>query len=138
MSEGQASAAGRPAGDVYDWFQRAERLLSTGSPGPAAHLLRRVLDVEPGSRSAREALARALFDSGHYDDAEGAFRSLTQDYPDDDYAMFGLGLALSRQGRFEQAANYLSAASTMRPARKDYREALRQVQATLRARKQPG
>ena len=51
---------------------------------------------------------------------------------------FGLGLALSRQGRFEQAANYLSAASTMRPARDDYRDALRQVLATLRARQHPG
>ena len=57
--------------------------------------------------------------------------------PADDYANFGLGLALSRSGDHEAAAEYLALAAAMRPDRKPYTDALRQVRATLRSRKRP-
>lgn len=94
-----------------------------------------MLEIEPASRSAREALARALFNSGRHEEARATFAEISAAYPDDDYALFGLGLSLSRLGRAEQAVNYLSAATTMRPSRDDYRQALRQASATLRARR---
>jgi hypothetical protein len=46
-----------------------------------------------------------------------------------------LGLALSRNGEHERAAEYLALAAAMRPDRKPYTDALRQVRATLEARK---
>jgi hypothetical protein len=55
--------------------------------------------------------------------------------PSDDYAHFGLGLALARTGDPEAAAEYLALAAAMRPDRKEYTDALRQVRATLEARK---
>ena len=53
------SEAGTPEGGVYEWYQRGLQLLSSGDPDAAATLLARVAEAEPGSRSVREALARA-------------------------------------------------------------------------------
>ena len=55
--------------------------------------------------------------------------------PSDDYANFGLGLALARTGNHAAAAEYLALAAAMRPDDPHYTEALRSVRATLRARK---
>ena len=53
--------------------------------------------------------------------------------PADDYAHFGLGLALARSGEPGQAAEYLALAAAMRPDLPHYSAALRDVRATLRA-----
>ena len=54
--------------------------------------------------------------------------------PSDDYAHFGLGLALARTGDPAGAAEHLALAAAMRPDTPHYTEALRSVRATLRAR----
>jgi Flp pilus assembly protein TadD len=58
--------------------------------------------------------------------------------PSDDYAHFGLGLALARTGNHAAAAEYLALAAAMRPDDSHYTDALRQVRATLRARGNAG
>ena len=54
--------------------------------------------------------------------------------PSDDYAQFGLGLALARTGDPRAAAEHLALAAAMRPDLRHYTDALRGVRATLRAR----
>jgi hypothetical protein len=54
--------------------------------------------------------------------------------PNDDYAQFGLGLALARTGDPGAAAEHLALAAAMQPDLRHYAEALRSVRATLRAR----
>jgi len=145
MSEG--SSAGRdsraeqtgsgqppPEGDPQAWYQRGMELLGRGSPAAAAQVLQRAADAEPSSRSVREALARAQFDAGWYTAAAESFRVLVEASPADDYAHFGLGLALARTGDHAAAAEYLALAAAMRPEAAHYTDALRQVRATLRAR----
>jgi Flp pilus assembly protein TadD len=110
-------------------------LLGRGSPAAAAQVLQRASAAEPGSRSVREALARAQFDAGQYADAAGNFRMIVEASPSDDYANFGLGLALARTGDHAAAAEYLALAAAMRPDAVHYTEALLSVRATLRARK---
>ncbi|WP_373287424.1 tetratricopeptide repeat protein [Streptosporangium pseudovulgare] len=126
--------AGAPVGDVYDWFQRGMRLLSEGSPAAAASLLERAADAEPESRSIREGLARAQFNSRQYADAVDSFRWIIDANPAEDYAYFGLGLALWRTGDMEAAQEPLAIAVAMRPDQRHYVSALRSVRATLRAR----
>ena len=109
-------------------------LLGRGSPAAAAQILQRAAAAEPRSRSVREALARAKFDSGMYAAAADNFRLIVEASPTDDYAHFGLGLSLSRTGDHAGAAEYLALAAAMRPDAKHYTDALRQVRATLRAR----
>ena len=105
-----------------------------GSPAAAAELLERAAEAEPGARSIREALARAQFDAGRYAQAADNFRQNVEAIPSDDYAHFGLGLALARGGDPAAAAEHLALAAAMRPELPHYTEALRGVRATLRAR----
>lgn len=127
-----------PAGEPYDWFRRAMVLLEGGNPDAALQLLERLRRQEPTSRSVLEAYARSLFDARRYQQASEAFQSVLDLAPDDDYAHFGLGMALWRLQSFVQARDELAMACVMRPARADYARALAQVAATLRARSDAG
>ena len=129
-------ATGGPADDAYTRYRRGLELLSNHSPAAAAQLLERVADAEPGSMMVREALARAQFDAGWYPLAAESFRMIVEESPADDYAHFGLGLALARSGDPGHAAEYLALAAAMRPDLPHYAAALRDVRATLRARAQ--
>jgi tetratricopeptide (TPR) repeat protein len=125
----RVTEAASPDGGVYEWFQRGLELLRAGNPAAAATLLARASDAEPQSRSILEALARALYDAGRYNDAVVAFTALTGLNPTDDYAQFGLGLSASRAGELRLAAEHLSLAVAMRPDLGHYARALRRVRA---------
>jgi tetratricopeptide (TPR) repeat protein len=130
-----------PAGtaDTHQLYQRGLDLLGRGSPAAAAQLLQRAAAAEPRSRSVLEALARAQFDTGQYAEAAGNFRRIVEASPTDDYAQFGLGLALARTGDPGGAAEHLALAAAMRPNLRHYTDALRSVRATLKARREePG
>jgi Flp pilus assembly protein TadD len=120
---------GTPDGSVYDWYHRGLQLLAERHPEAAATLLARAAEAEPGSRSIVEALARAQYDAGRYDDAIASFTRLIAVNPTDDYAHFGLGLAASRAGELGLAAEHLALAAAMRPDLHHYGQALRGVRA---------
>jgi tetratricopeptide (TPR) repeat protein len=120
--------------DTYSLYRRGLDLLGRGSPAAAAQLLERAAAAEPESRSILEALGRAQFDTRHYQEAISSFRRIVEASPSDDYAQFGLGLALARAGEHGAAAEHLALAAAMRPDLRHYTEALRGVRATLRAR----
>ena len=120
---------GRPEGGVYEWYQRGLQLLGSGHPDAAATLLEHAVAAEPGSRSLLEALARAQYDAGRYEAAISSFSKLIDVNPTDDYAQFGLGLAASRAGELELAAEHLALAVAMRPDLGHYSRALRGVRA---------
>lgn len=127
---------GAPRGDVYEWFRRGMKLLEDGSPAAAAALLERAANAEPESRSIREGLARAQFNSRRYSEAADSFRWIVSANPAEDYAYFGLGLALWRTGDMEAAQEPLAIAAAMRPDMRHYTNALSQVRATLKARRE--
>ncbi len=130
----QSDLAWGPPDDTYDLYRRGLDLLDRGSAAAAAQLLERAAAAEPDSRSILEALGRAQFDTKHYEAAASSFRRIVEASPTDDYAQFGLGLALSRSGDHGAAAEHLALAAAMRPDLRHYTEALRSVRATLRAR----
>ena len=136
--EPEPAAPGEPAGtaDTHQLYQRGLDLLGRGSPAAAAQLLQRAAAAEPRSRSILEALARAQFDAGQYAAAASNFQLIVDASPTDDYAQFGLGLALARTGDQRGAAEHLALAAAMRPNLRHYTDALRSVRATLRARRE--
>ena len=130
-------AEGAPEGDPYDWFQRAQRMMSEGNPDAAVVLLDRVRRTE-SSPAVLEALGRSLFEPRRYEEATAVLTELVDRTPDDDYAHYALGMALWRLQQFPSARDHLSMAFVMRPDRSDYAQALSQVKATLRARREAG
>src|SRR5262249_49142449 len=127
-----------PGGDSYAWYRRGLDLLSRGSPAAAAELLERAAEPAPGAGRVGEALARGQSDAGRYAQAANSFRQNVEAIPSDDYAHFGLGLALARCGDPAAAAEHLALAAAMRPELAHYAEALRGVRATLAARTRAG
>ena len=121
--------AGVPDGDFYDWYQRGLQLLANRDPAAAATILARAAEAEPGSRSILEALGRAQYDAGRYEEAITTFTMLTAVNPTDDYAHFGLGLAASRAGELGLAVEHLALAVAMRPDLGHYSRALRGARA---------
>jgi Flp pilus assembly protein TadD len=128
-------AEGAPGGGVYEWLRRGQELLQRGDAAAAAVLLERAAQEQPGSASVLEALGRAQYDAGRADEAAETFARLVERTPDGDNARYGLGVALSRLGRFEEAVEHLALAVAMRPERTEYSARLRQVRATLAARR---
>lgn len=126
---------GTPDGGPFEWVRRGTELLDRGDAGAAAVLLEHAAASEPDSSSICEALARAYYDSGRYEQAAEGFGRLLALVPTSDYAHFGLGLALTRLDRFELASEHLAMAAAMRPDRPEYVDRLRQARATLKARR---
>jgi tetratricopeptide (TPR) repeat protein len=122
-----------PTGEVYDWYTRGVSLLEGGDSAAAAALLSRVAELEPASRSVREALARSQFDAGLYPEAAENFEWITEQNPADDYAQFGLGLAAAKTGDLQAAVTHLALAAAMRPDINHYAIALRGARAALAA-----
>ncbi|HEY0541979.1 MAG TPA: tetratricopeptide repeat protein [Actinoallomurus sp.] len=120
---------GVPGGEVYDWYQRGMTLLESGSPAAAIQVLEHAAAAEPSSRSVLEALARAQYGAKRYAEAAENFRRIVEADPAEDYALFGLGLALTRIGQIAEAIEHLALACAMRPDNKHYATALRHARA---------
>jgi tetratricopeptide (TPR) repeat protein len=122
-----------PRGEVYDWYIRGAELLDNGDTNAAVQLLTHCAQAEPESRMVREALARAQFDAGMYDEARVNFEWIISVDPADDYAQFGLGLAATKAGDLQSAVEHLALAAAMRPDIAYYGTALRGARAALTA-----
>ncbi len=120
-----------PTGEAYDWYVRGMELLDSGSIDAAVQVLSHAASAEPRARSILEALARAQFDAGMYEEAMGSFSSIIALSPDDDYAQFGWGLAAAKAGDLRTAVEHLALAAAMRPDVTHYNTALRGARAAL-------
>ena len=117
--------------DAYEAYRDGRDLLSSGNPHAAVVALERARTLEPDKASVRETLARAYYRSARYDAAAAEFAIVVDLDPVNDYAHFGLGLALTRTGDLTGARRHLRIAAAMRPDRDDYREALAGVVGTV-------
>ena len=107
--------------DVYDLYQRGMALLEDGHFHQATVPLAKARDLEPDKTSIREALGRAYFRSGDFEEARSEFEAVVERAPTNDYALFCLGRALLQLGRPAEARKPLVLAAQLRPDRRDYR-----------------
>jgi Flp pilus assembly protein TadD len=83
--------------------------------------------IEPEKGSIREALARALYQSGWMSRARREFAKAVAIDPVNDYAHFGLALACERTGQRTRAIAHLKLAIAMRPGVGHYERALERL-----------
>lgn len=119
-----SSRPDRDRESAYDLFSRGMGFLRDGHPHQAAMLLGRAKLLEPEKASIREALGRALFNSGRAARARCEFAKAVQIDPASDHAHFGLALACERTGQRSRAIGHLKLAIAMRPGIADYERAL--------------
>ncbi len=106
---------------VYELYTRGSELLEAGDHHAAALSLARARDLDPEPTSIREALGRALFHCGRFQEAAAEFDAIVQRAPTNDYALFCLGRSLQRLGRHAEARRPLALAACLRPDRGDYK-----------------
>lgn len=110
--------------EAYSLFRRGVSLLRGRHPAQAAMLLTRALRLEPGRNSIREALGRAEYALGRYEEAAKLFEAIAADTPDNDYARYALGRCLVRLGRVREGQGQLRLALALCPHSDLYRGAL--------------
>lgn len=110
--------------EAYSLFQRGVGFLRERHPAQAAMLLGRALRLEPGRNSIREALGRAEFALGRYEEAARLFEAVAADVPDNDYARYALGRCLLHMGRPHEAGVQLRLARALCPCSELYRAAV--------------
>jgi Flp pilus assembly protein TadD len=120
-----------PASDgLFESFRRAEMLIASRRPLDALQALVPVLESQPNDVSVQLLAGRAYLNSAQLQRAEEAFARVVALDPADHYARFGLGKALHRQGRLNEAHAQLRMAAAMDP-RPEYQEALGEVRARM-------
>lgn len=115
---------------VYRLFQHGKQELADGNAHSAVEVLELAVEEEPEKGSLREALARAYFASERPGLARDEFERVLELDPKNDYAHFGVGRCLEREGELQRAAGHykLACALAEQPM---YRDALERVQARL-------
>src|ERR671933_1739467 len=91
---------------VYDLFKRGSALLEAGDFAAAAIPLERARSLEPDKTSIREALGRAYFRSGRFEQAGSEFAAGVERAPANHFAHFCLGRALHNRGRPDEARHH--------------------------------
>jgi tetratricopeptide (TPR) repeat protein len=109
---------------AYESFRDGCDLLDSGNPHAAVVALERARELEPSKASVRETLARAYYRTARYEAAAAEFAIAVELDPVNDYAHFGLGLALRQTADVVGARRHLRIAAAMRPDNLDYRRAL--------------
>ncbi len=106
--------------DTYDLYQQGRTHLRKGRAAQATVALEKAKRREPDKASIREALGIAYLRIERYAEAEHEFRKMLELSPTDDYAHYGLGRALEKQGRATEANGHFKLASSLRPQSRHY------------------
>ena len=106
--------------ETYDLFQQGRDHLKAGMPAQATVALEKSKRLEPDKASIREALGIAYFRIQRWKEAEAEFRAMLELSPADDYAHYGLGRALEKQGKAHEANGHYKLAASLRPGSEHY------------------
>jgi len=109
----------RDASSSAALFRLAVIDLQEGTPADAIARLQRAIDIEPGQRRYREALAQAYAMSERHAEAAQIYRGLLADDASPPELWFAFGSALQAQGALHEAAGAWRAAAERDPSRAD-------------------
>jgi tetratricopeptide (TPR) repeat protein len=111
--------------NAYELFSRGKTLVKKKKNLKAIMLFEKAKDIEPEKGSIREALARAYYNCGLYSSAKEHFSKAIKIDASNDYAYFGLGLCLIKEGKFKTAMGHLKIAASMQPENEIYKNTVK-------------
>ena len=88
--------------------RQAEAMARAGQNEAAIKLFERIVEIDPADTEARLWIARLKMRLGRADDAEAEYRSVLREHPADVDARVGLGVALTRNGAWQEAIALLT------------------------------
>ena len=97
------TAIGQEIYDAGHWMDRGRAARASGDYESAIAALRKAVDAQPASTSARLLLAETLAWAKHFAEAEAEYRDALQREPSSRDAQLGLARVLLWQGRYEEA-----------------------------------
>jgi tetratricopeptide (TPR) repeat protein len=111
--------------NAYELFSEGKRFTEENEYLKAVMLFEKAAVIEPQKGSIREALATAYYNCGFYDYARINFeRALSIDLSND-FAHYGMGLCLVKEGKLDMALGHLKIALAMQPASTLYGDAVK-------------
>ncbi len=111
--------------DAYELFNKGKKLSEDNDHLNAIMDLEKAMKIEPEKASIREALARSYYNSGFYSSAKKHFKKIIEIDASNDYAYFGMGLCLLKEGKVENALGNLKIAFAMKPDSDVYKDSLK-------------
>ena len=113
--------------EIYDLYSQGCAHLKRGDVAQALVPLEKAKARAPDKASIRERLGIAYFRLGRWDEAEREFRALLDIQPNDDYGHYALGRCLEKQGHAREANGHYKLASSLRPASRQYRARIKNL-----------
>ena len=113
--------------EAYDLFQKGSEQLKKGMTAQSTVSLEKAKRLEPDKASIREKLGIAYFRLQRYGEAESEFRAMLELAPTDDYAHYGLGRALEKQGKDAEANGHYKPANALVPGKERYTSRIRDL-----------
>ena len=113
--------------EAYDLFQKGSEQLKKGMAAQSTVSLEKAKRLEPDKASIREKLGIAYFRLQRYGEAESEFRAMLELAPTDDYAHYGLGRALEKQGKYAEANGHYKLAAALVPGKERYTSRIRDL-----------
>jgi len=110
--------------NAYYLFKKGKRLVDKGKFLEAIMCLEKAKNTEPGKGSIREVLAISYYNCGFYQPAKKHFIKALELDATNDFAHYGLGLCLIKEGKLNKALGHLKMAKFMKPNSKQYKEML--------------
>ena len=116
---------------AYELYKKGVGLLETGNPAQAALVLEKAYSIESEKASICEALGRAYFNYGQFDEARTYFQRALKIDPSNHYGHFGMSLCLEKMGDYRKSLGHIKLATAMSPKNDDYREVKKRIEKAI-------
>ncbi len=111
--------------NAYEFFLEGKKLSSQNEFLKAIMLFEKAANLEPNKGSIREALALSYYNCGFYSSARKNFEKALEIDLSNDFAHYGLGLCLIKEGKISKALGHLKIAFAMKPNNSTYSQAIK-------------
>jgi len=110
--------------NAYKLFIKGKKYADNNDHIKAVMLFEKAIKLEPMKGSIREALATSCFNCGLYEEAKKHFCKALNIDSANDFAHYGLGFCLVKEGDSGNAIGHFKIACAMKPLNKNYSDAI--------------
>ncbi len=111
--------------NAYELFREGKKHARENDHLKAIMLFEKAIVIEPEKGSIREAIATSYFNCGLYPAAKSNFQKAVSIDAANDFAHYGLGLCLVKEGKIKTAMGHFKIAAAMKPLNETYRNAVK-------------